>query len=68
MDNRVARAIYACGLAFNVVRSPYWQDMLKAVNEDPRGYKGPKFEKVCTTLLQKEKLILEKILELVCSM
>jgi len=25
-DNRVARAIYACGLPFNVVRSPYWQD------------------------------------------
>ena len=37
---RVARAIYACRLPFNVVRSPYWQDMIKAVNEAPRGYKG----------------------------
>lgn len=62
-DNRVSRAIYACGLPFNVVRSPYWQDMLKAVNEAPRGYKGPNFEKVRTTLLRKEKLIVEKILE-----
>jgi hypothetical protein len=32
MDNRVARAIFACGIPFNVVQSPYWQDMLRAVN------------------------------------
>ena len=61
-DSRVARAICACELSFNVVRSPYWQDMLRVVNEDPRGYMGPNFEKVRTSLLQKEKLLVEKIL------
>ena len=29
---RVARAIYACGIFFNVVWSPYWQDMVRAIN------------------------------------
>jgi hypothetical protein len=28
--DKVARAIYACGIPFNVVQSPYWQDMLRA--------------------------------------
>ena len=63
IDRRVARAISACALSFNVVRSPYWKDMLKAVNEAPRGYKGPNFEKVRTTLQLKKKIIVEKILE-----
>jgi hypothetical protein len=62
-DNRVARAIYACGIPFNVVWSPYWQDMLRAVNDAPKGYVGPNFEKVRTILLRKEKLMVEKILE-----
>ena len=34
-DSRVARCIYACGIPFNVVRSPYWQDMIRAVNKVP---------------------------------
>jgi hypothetical protein len=67
MENKVARAVFACGIPFNVVQSPYWQDMLRVVNEAPRGYKGPNFEKVHTTLLRKERLIVEKVLELVCS-
>jgi hypothetical protein len=33
----------------------------------PRVTMGPNFEKVCTTLLRKEKLIVEKVLELVRS-
>jgi hypothetical protein len=66
-DSRVARAIYACGIPFNVVWSPYWQDMLRAVNDAPKGYVGPNFEKVRTILLRKEKLMVEKILELVHS-
>eukprot|EP00253_Pinus_taeda_P024936 PITA_24936 len=40
-DCRVARCIYACGIPFNVVRSPYWQDMIRAINKAPQGYKGP---------------------------
>ena len=62
-DNKVARAIYACGIPFNVVRSPYWKDRLRAMNDAPKGYVGPNFEKVRTILLRKEKLMVEKILE-----
>ena len=44
-ETRVARAIYACGIPFNVVRSPYWQDMVRAINTAPQGFKGPNYEK-----------------------
>jgi hypothetical protein len=59
MGSRVARAIFACGLPFNAVWSPYLQNMLRAINEAPRGYKGPNFEKVHPTLLWNEILIIE---------
>ena len=39
-DQDIARCVYANGLAFNVVRSPYWQKMVKSINEAPKGYKG----------------------------
>jgi hypothetical protein len=41
--------------------------MLREVNEAPKGYKGPNFEKVHTILLRKERLIVEKVLEPICS-
>ncbi|XP_059073578.1 uncharacterized protein LOC131874296 [Cryptomeria japonica] len=53
-EQDIARYIYANGLAFNVVRSPYWQKMVRSINEAPRGFKGLGYEKVCTTLLDKE--------------
>jgi len=62
-DSRVARAIYACGIPFNVVRSPYWQDPVRAINSAPQGYKGPNYEKVRTTLLKKERQLLEDVLK-----
>jgi hypothetical protein len=34
-ESRVARAIFTCGIPFNVVWSPYWKDMVKAINEAP---------------------------------
>eukprot|EP01018_Ginkgo_biloba_P010454 Gb_26948 [translate_table: standard] len=63
IDNRVARCIYSCGISFNVVRSPYWQDMVRAINDGPKGYKTPSFEKVRTTLLTKEKSLVEQNIE-----
>ena len=53
-DEAIARCLYANGLSFNVVRSPYWQDMVRKINEAPKGYTGPGYEKVRTTLLTKE--------------
>jgi len=57
-ETRVARAIYACGIPFNVVRSPYWQDMVRAINTTPKGFKGPDYERIRTDLLKKEKALL----------
>lgn len=39
-DEHVAHCIYANGLAFNLVRSPYWQQMINAVNETSKGTKA----------------------------
>jgi len=61
-DSRVARCIYACGIPFNVVRFPYWQDMIRAINKAPQGYKGSNYEKVRTQLLKNEKDRVEDIL------
>ena len=62
-ETRVARAIYACGIPFNVVRSPYWQDLVRAINTAPQGFKGPNYEKLRTVLLKKERLLLEDVLK-----
>eukprot|EP01018_Ginkgo_biloba_P004803 Gb_17352 [translate_table: standard] len=63
VGSHVARCIYACGISFNAVRSPYWQDMVRAINDGPKGYKTPSFEKVRTTLLTKEKSLVEQSIE-----
>ena len=65
-DQYVARCIYANGLAFNLVRSPYWQQMIKAVNEAPKGYKSPGYEKLCTTLLTSERQFVDRQLQSIC--
>jgi hypothetical protein len=62
-ESRVARAIFACDIPFNVVRSPYWKDMVKAINEAPQGFKGPNYEKLITVLLQKERSSIHDILK-----
>lgn len=49
-EQDIARCIYANGLAFNVVCSPYWQNMVRSINEAPRGFEGLGYEKVHTTL------------------
>ena len=50
-DQSIVRCLYANGISFNVVRSPYWQEMVRSINEAPKGYKSPGYEKVHTTLL-----------------
>jgi hypothetical protein len=63
VDEHVARCIYANGLPFNLVRSPYWQQMIKVVNEAPKGYKSPGYEKVRTTLLSSERQSVDRQLQ-----
>ena len=62
-DEAIGRCIYANGLPFNLVRSPYWTAMIKAINESQKGYKPPGYEKVCTTLLTSEKVTFGGCLE-----
>jgi hypothetical protein len=66
-ESRVARAIFACGIPFNVVQSPYWKDMVKAINEAPRGFKGPKYEKLITVFLHEGRSLIHDILKPFCS-
>jgi hypothetical protein len=35
VDAKVARFLYACGIQFNVLHSPYWHDLLKGINKSP---------------------------------
>ncbi|XP_057469642.1 uncharacterized protein LOC130758708 [Actinidia eriantha] len=55
VDQRIARCLYGNGIPFNVVRSPLWADMVYAINNAPKGYTSPNYEKVRTTLLDKEQ-------------
>lgn len=64
-NQHIVRCLYTNGLAFNVVHSPYWQQMVKAINEAPKGYKGLSFEKVCNTLLEKEVKFAKDSLKLI---
>jgi hypothetical protein len=48
VDAKVVRFLYACGIPFNVFRSPYWHDLVEAINEAPKGYKSPNYEKART--------------------
>ncbi|KAG5542097.1 hypothetical protein RHGRI_021826 [Rhododendron griersonianum] len=38
-----------------LMRSPLWADMVAAINTAPKGYNSPNYEKVRTTLLDKEQ-------------
>lgn len=61
-DQAIAGCLYASCLPFNLVRSPYWKDMVETINKAPTDYTSPRCEKVRTTLLQKEKTSLERSL------
>jgi hypothetical protein len=56
VDAKVEWFLYACGVPFNVLHSPYWHDMVRAINEKvPKGYKSPNYEKARIVLLDREK-------------
>jgi hypothetical protein len=43
VDAKVSRFLYACGIPFNVLRSPYWHEMVQAINGAPKRYMSPSF-------------------------
>ena len=58
-DRKIGRCIIANGVSFNFVRSPYFREMVDAINEAPRGYKPPGYEKLRTTILHDERKSIE---------
>eukprot|EP00253_Pinus_taeda_P002348 PITA_02348 len=55
VDSKVYRFLYACGIPLNVLRSPYWHEMVSAINDAPKGYKSPRYDKARTVGLDHEK-------------
>jgi len=51
----VFRFLYANGVPFNVLRSPYWHEMVDAFLGAPKGYKSPGYDKAKTVGLDTEK-------------
>ncbi|KAF8378914.1 hypothetical protein HHK36_030263 [Tetracentron sinense] len=65
VDAKILRALCACGIPFNVLKSPYFHEMVSSINSGPKGYKCPSFEKVRTSLLDNEKQRLDRDLHVV---
>ena len=56
VDSKIYRFLYACGVPFNVLRSPYWHEMVQAINGALKGYKSLKYDKAKTMgLIGKEQ-------------
>jgi hypothetical protein len=55
VDAKNFRFLYACGVPFNVLRSPYWHEMVQAINGAPKGYKSPGYDKARTMGLDRER-------------
>ncbi|XP_030940040.1 uncharacterized protein LOC115964964 [Quercus lobata] len=63
LDCLIARTFYSAGLPFHFAKNPYWIEMIKfAANNNLAGYVPPGYNKLRTTLLQKEKAHIEKLL------
>ena len=60
VDLAIGGFFLACGIPFNAACSPYFEQMLCAINNGPMGHKPPDYEKLRTILVDKEKARLEK--------
>ena len=63
LDSLIARTFYSVGLSFHFAKNPYWIEMIKfAANSNLVSYIPPGYNKLRTTLLQKEMAHIEKLL------
>ncbi|GMI70157.1 hypothetical protein HRI_000685000 [Hibiscus trionum] len=60
VDILIVRALCANGIPFNVLRNPDFLVMLKGVNQAPKDYKPPSFDRARTTLVDECQRQLEK--------
>ena len=66
LDSLIARTFYSAGLPFHFAKNPYWIEMIKfAANNNLVGYIPPSYNKLRTTLLQKERTHIDKLLKLI---
>ena len=63
VDIKIGRCLITNGVSFNLVRSPYWREMVQVINEAPRGYRAPGYEKLRTTILHNVKKNVENLLK-----
>jgi hypothetical protein len=54
VDAQIFRFLYACGIPFNVLRSPYWHEMVQAINGVPKGFRSLGYDKARTLGLDRE--------------
>lgn len=59
VDSKVLRCLCANGIPFNVLRSPYWEEMVSAISKES-SYKSPSCEKAQTVLLESERNRVER--------
>ena len=63
LDSFIARTFYSAGLPFHFAKNQYWIEMIKfAAKNNFMGYIPPGYNKLRTTLLQKERAHIEKLL------
>jgi hypothetical protein len=55
VDAKVYRVLFACGIPFNVLCSPYWHEMVQAINGAPKGYRSPGYDKARTLGLDNKR-------------
>ncbi|XP_064956803.1 uncharacterized protein LOC135631027 [Musa acuminata AAA Group] len=62
VDSKVVRCLCANGIPFNVLRSPYWEEMVLAISKE-LGYKSPSYEKANTIFLENERNKIDRELD-----
>ncbi|ERN03513.1 uncharacterized protein LOC18431659 [Amborella trichopoda] len=61
LDRMIARCFYASGISLNLIRSPYFRDMIRYACENSlEGYVLPTFDNLRTSLLDAEKANIEQ--------
>lgn len=60
VDIKVMRGLCANAISFNVLRNPQFHEMVTTINNNPKGYKVPSYEKAKTSLLDATKNSVEK--------
>ncbi|KAH9313669.1 hypothetical protein KI387_022296, partial [Taxus chinensis] len=59
VDGAIGRLFFGCGMPFDIVWSPLWKDAMCMVNNAPKGYVAPSYEKLWIVVLNDEKTQVE---------